>query len=157
MSVAPEHAVSSAPSTVDAGTCCAAQVGQGADQGDKPGRGWAVTIRLDLDAPQPVVFVAGTLERSGGALLTAVLEYVRQQHGGPVAVDLEQVSHVDRHGLASVIESGAVVARASPRVRRALTSSGPRAAPRVLGSGHLDQVAETRQPVVVRGPPGPEI
>ena len=89
--------------------------------GDEPERGCQVTIRLDLDAPEPVVSVAGTLERPGGALLAAVLEYVRQTHGGPIAVDLSRVSRIDGHGLAPVIESGVVVDGASPRVHRALT------------------------------------
>jgi hypothetical protein len=86
-----------------------------------PDRGCEVHIRLDLDAPRPVVSVAGPLERPGGDLLAAVLEYVRRTNRGPVALDLRGVSRVDRHGLAPVVESGAVVAGASPRVHRALT------------------------------------
>jgi hypothetical protein len=80
-----------------------------------------VTIQVDLDPPHPVVSVAGVLRRSGGSLLTAVLEYVRDQDGRPVAVDLRGVSQVDRHGLAPIIDSSAVLAGTSPAVDRALT------------------------------------
>src|SRR5687768_11484461 len=66
-------------------------------------RGGQVTVYVDLDPPLPVVSVVGVLGRSGGALLTAVLEYVREQDGRPVVVDLGDVSHVDRHGLAPII------------------------------------------------------
>ncbi len=91
---------------------------------DEPERGCEVTIELDLDPPHPLISVTGVLERSGGALLTAVLEYVReQQHGGPVAVDLRGVFHVDRHGLAPITESGVVLIAASPAVDQVLAGS----------------------------------
>ncbi len=83
-------------------------------------RGCEVTIQLDLGPPHPSISVAGVLGRSGGALLTAVLEYVREQDGRPVAVDLRDVSHVDRHGLASIIRSGVALAGTSPAVDQAL-------------------------------------
>jgi hypothetical protein len=92
-----------------------------APRDDDPDRGCEVRIRLDLAARRPVVCVAGPLEQPGGALLAAVLEYVRRTHRGPVALDLRGVSRVDRHGLAPVVESGAVVAGASPQVHRALS------------------------------------
>ncbi len=80
-----------------------------------------MTLYVDLDPPLPVVSVVGVLGRSGGALLTAVLEYVReQQHGRPVAVDLRGVSHVDRHGLAPIIVSGVVLTATSSAVDRVL-------------------------------------
>ena len=120
MTAAPEQVVLPAPSTGDVRPCTTGHAGRIPDRGIEPGHGWDVTIRLEIDAPQPVVLVVGALQRPGGALLTAVLEYVRQQHSGPVAVDLGQVSQVDRHGLAAVIASGADVASAPPRVRRAL-------------------------------------
>ena len=82
-----------------------------------------MTIQLDLDPPRPVVSVTGALGRSGGDLLTAVLQYARQQHGRPAAVDLQGVSHVDRHGVAALIDSDPVIHQASPEVDRALAAS----------------------------------
>jgi hypothetical protein len=120
MTAAPEQVVLDVPPMVDVRPCSTGDAGRGSDREYDPGHGWDVTIRLEIDAPQPVVLVAGALQRPGGALLTAVLEYVRQQHGGPVAVDLGRVSQVDSHGLAAVIASGADVTSAPPRVRRAL-------------------------------------
>ncbi len=82
--------------------------------------GCAVTIQLDLDSPHLLISVTGALGRSGGALLMAVLEYVREQHGRPVAVDLRGVSHVDRHGLAPIAESGVAVTATSSAVDQVL-------------------------------------
>jgi len=79
-----------------------------------------VTIEMDLDGPHPVVSVVGLLGHSGGALLAAVLEYVRERDGGPVAVDLRGVSQADRHGLAPVMKPGAVLAGTSPAVDEVL-------------------------------------
>ncbi len=97
-----------------------------------------VLLQPDLDPPRTVVAVVGLLGRSGGALLAAVLEYVREREGGPVAVDLRGVSQADRHGLAPVIESGAVLAGTSPAVEQVL-SRGTRAltdlARRAWGAG----------------------
>ena len=88
----------------------------------EPGRGCEVTIERNLDGPHSVVSVAGALEGPGGALLVAMLEYVLDHHGGPVAVDLCRVSHVDRHGLVPVVESdGVAVAGVSASVEEALT------------------------------------
>jgi hypothetical protein len=81
-----------------------------------------VSIQLDLEGPCPVISVTGVLGRPGGALLTAMLQYVRQQHGRRAAVDLRGVPRADRHGLASLIDSGAVIHRASPEVGRALVA-----------------------------------
>jgi hypothetical protein len=86
-----------------------------------PEAGCDVTVRLHLDGPHPVVSVVGALERPGGALLTAVLEYLRQTHSGPVTVDLSRVSDVDQTGLAPVIAAGVDVDGASARVDRILT------------------------------------
>jgi ABC-type transporter Mla MlaB component len=122
MTAAPEQVGLHVPPTVDVRPCSTGDTGGFADRQNDPGHVWDVTIRLEFDAGQPVVLVAGVLQRPGGALLTAVVEYVRQQHGGRVAVDLGQVSQVDSHGLAAVIASGADVTSASPRVRRALKS-----------------------------------
>ena len=83
--------------------------------------GCEVLILLDVTGPHPVVSVVGALERPGGALLAAVLEYVRRAHGGLVTVDLSLVSAVDRHGLGPVIATGAAVEGASLRVDRVLT------------------------------------
>jgi hypothetical protein len=79
-----------------------------------------VLLRSDLDPRRTVVSVVGLLGHSGGALLAAVLEYVRERGGGPVAVDLRGVSHADRRGLAPVIASGAVLAGTSPAVDQVL-------------------------------------
>jgi hypothetical protein len=87
------------------------------------GRDCEVTIEMDVDGPHPVVSVVGFLGRSGGALLSAVLEYVRERDSGPVALDLRGVSHADRHGLAPVIESGAVLAGTSPAVDQLLAGA----------------------------------
>jgi hypothetical protein len=122
MTAAPEQVVLHAPPTVDVRPRSTGDTGRIPDRENDPGHGWDVTIRLEIDAPQPVVLVAGALQRPGGALLTAVLEYVRQQHGGRVAVDLGQVSQVDSQGLTAVIASGVDVTSAPPRVRRALKS-----------------------------------
>lgn len=106
-------------------------------------RGCEVTIQLNLGPPHPSISVAGILGRSGGALLTAVLEYVReQQHGGPVAVDLRGVSHVDRHGLAPITGSGVVLTATSPAVDRVLAgrtrpSRGVESVERSAGSARL--------------------
>lgn len=108
------------PPTIDGRANSTGDAGRISDREHDPNHGWDVTIRLEIDAPQPVVLVVGALQRPGGALLTAVLEYARQQHGGRVAVDLGRVSRVDSHGLAAVIASGADVTSAPPRVRRAL-------------------------------------
>jgi len=152
------QAVLHASPTADAGTRSTLQVDHGAVRGYDRDHDWTVTIRLLLDAPEPVVFVAGALDRRGGALLTAVLEYVQQQHGGSVAVDLAQVSQIDRHGLASVIESGAMVASAPPRIRRVLTGSVRSA----RGTGRPEKRASAsgcRDPATSRRPGahGPEI
>jgi hypothetical protein len=120
MTAAPEQVVLHVPPPVDVRPCSTGDTGRTSDREHDSGHGWDVTIRLEIDAPQPVVLVVGALQRPGGALLTAVLEYVRQQHGGRAAVDLGQVSQIDSHGLAAVIASGADVTSAPPRVRRAL-------------------------------------
>jgi anti-anti-sigma regulatory factor len=120
MSAGPEQVVLHEPPKVDVRPCTRGGTGGLPDLENEPGHGWDVTIRLEIDGPGSVVLVVGDLQHPGGALLTAVLEYVRQQHGGPVAVDLGQVSQVDSHGLAAVIASGADVTSAPPRVRRAL-------------------------------------
>jgi len=120
MTAPPEQVVLGVPTTGDVRPCSTQDTGRLPDGEKDHGHSWDVTIRLEIDSPQPVVVVAGALQRPGGALLTAVLEYVRQQHGGPVAVDLAQVSQVDSQGLAAVIASGADVASAPPRVRRVL-------------------------------------
>jgi hypothetical protein len=87
------------------------------------GRDCEVTIEMDVDGPHAVVSVVGRLGRSGGALLSAVLEYMRERESGPVALDLRGVSHADRHGLAPVIESGAVLTGTSPAVDRVLAGA----------------------------------
>lgn len=79
-----------------------------------------VLLRSDSEPSRTVVSVVGPLGHSGGALLAAVLEYVREREGGLVAVDLRGVSHADRFGLAPVIESGAVLTGTSPAVDQVL-------------------------------------
>jgi hypothetical protein len=119
MTAAPDQVVLDVPPTVDGRPSSIGGAGRISDR-EHDRHGWDVSIRLEINAPQPVVLVVGALQRPGGALLTAVLEYVREQHGGRVTVDLGRVSQVDSHGLAAVIASGAEVTSAPPRVRRAL-------------------------------------
>jgi hypothetical protein len=108
------------------------------------------------------VSVVGFLGRSGGALLSAVLEYVRERESEPVALDLRGVSHADRHGLAPVIESGAALAGTSPAVdhvlagaRRTTDLLGRAAGAdtgRLPGSGKPVPYTRPRQPA-----PGPRL
>jgi hypothetical protein len=112
----------------------------GADDG--VGRRCKVSVQSDCDPARTVISVVGHLGHSGGALLAAVLEYVREREGGPVAVDLRGVSHADRHGLAPVIESGVVLAGTSPAVAHVLARARNFSAdvvgrPRRAGSGRL--------------------
>lgn len=116
------HVVSRPSVSGDVPGRCAGAARRGSGPGDHAfDDGCEVTVRLHFDGPHPVVSVVGALERPGGALLAAVLEYLRRTHGGPVTVDLSQVSDVDRHGLGPVIATGAAVEGASPRVDRVLT------------------------------------
>jgi hypothetical protein len=112
----------------------------GAD--DDVGRRCEVSLQSDCDPARTVISVVGLLEHSGGALLAAVLEYVREREGGPVAVDLRGVFHADRHGLAPLIESDVVLAGTSPAVAHVLAREGRSSAdvverPRRAGSGRL--------------------
>jgi hypothetical protein len=90
---------------------------------DHIGRRCEVLLESALERGRTVVCVVGLLERSGGALLAAVLEYVSEREGAPVAVDLRGVSCADRHGLAPVIESGAVIVGTSPAVDQVLAGA----------------------------------
>jgi hypothetical protein len=96
-----------------------------------------------VDPPRTVVSVVGLLGDSGGALLTALLEYVREREGGPVAVDLRGVLHADRHGLAPVIATGAVLTGTSPAVDRVL-AGGTRLAGNAVG--HARPAGTLRSP-----------
>ena len=123
-----------------------------------PDRECEVTIEMDVDGPRRVVSVVGPLGYSGGALLSAVLEYVRERGCGPVALDLRGVSHADRHGLAPVIESGAVLAGTSPAVDQVLASAtrptDAEGRNRSAGSGRLPS---SGKPVPDIGPGNPTV
>jgi hypothetical protein len=118
-----------------------------------PERGCEVTVYVDLSPPLPVVSVVGALGRAGGALLTAVLEYVREQDGRPAAVDLRDVPVADSHALVAVITSDAVLVATSPAVDRALadvTRCLPGVVSHESGDG-IERPAGSRQDVA-RGP-----
>jgi hypothetical protein len=124
--------------------------------------GCEVTIEVCPDRPQPVVSVVGLLGHSGGALLAAVLQYVRARDGGPVAVDLRGVSHADPSSLAAVIESGAVLAGSSPAVDQALAGfpspwTSVKSRGRIAATGRMSSSGkpdtDSRLPRPYRGPP----
>jgi len=79
-----------------------------------------VTVEVHRDLAPPVVVVSGCLGRQGGALLAALLAHVQELSGPPVVVDLRQVTHVHRLGLAPVLGAGTVVGDVSPVVAREL-------------------------------------
>jgi hypothetical protein len=86
----------------------------------EPGTVDEVTVEVHRQAVPPVVVVTGRLGREGGALLAAMLAHVRGRGGPRVVLDLRRVSYADRHGLAPVLEAGAVIRCASPAVDREL-------------------------------------
>ena len=118
-------------------------------------RGYQVTVNVDLDPPLPVVSVVGVLERSGGALLTAVLEYVREQDGRPVAVDLRGVSHVDRYGLAPITRFGVAIAGTSPAVDQALAHAMRRSRDMEdrAGTARTPRLPDPARPYGIHRPP----
>jgi hypothetical protein len=78
------------------------------------------TVCVDRSTPRPVVSVIGALDMSGAALLSAMLEHVRQTDGRTAVVDLSHVDYVDSHGLAPVLDANATICGASPLVTRLL-------------------------------------
>ncbi len=78
------------------------------------------TVCVDRSRPRPVVSVIGALDTSGAALLSAMLDHVRQTEGRTAVVDLTHVDYVDSHGLAPVLDADATICGASPLVTRLL-------------------------------------
>ena len=78
------------------------------------------TVCVDRSRPRPVVSVTGALDVSGAALLSAMLDHVREMEGRTAVVDLTGVDYVDSHGLAPVLDGDATVCGASPLVARLL-------------------------------------
>ena len=85
-----------------------------------PGPPDEFTVCVDRSRPRPVVSVIGALDTSGAALLSAMLDHVRQTEGRTAVVDLTHVDYVDSHGLAPVLDADATICGASPLVRRLL-------------------------------------
>lgn len=114
------------------------------DRADSLERGAAcqVTVEVHREVVPPVVVVSGCLGRQGGALLAAMLAHVQELSPTPVVVDLRQVSHVDRLGLAPVLDGAAIVGDVSPAVARELRALAGEPAPAgrrcrpVAGVGH---------------------
>ena len=88
--------------------------------GDGVGLGGDLTVYVDTDLRLPVVSVVGALEGHGQALLSAVLDHVREQIGPPIVVDLHGVSRTDRHALAPVLTADVVLTDTSPAVDEVL-------------------------------------
>ena len=85
-----------------------------------PGAPDEFTVCVDRSRPRPVVTVIGALDLSGAALLSAMLDHVRQTEGGTALVDLTHVDYVDSHGLAPDLDANATICGASPVVTRLL-------------------------------------
>lgn len=85
-----------------------------------PGAPDEFTVCVDRGRPRPVVSVIGALDMSGAALLSAMLDHVRQTEGRTAVVDLTHVDYVDSHGLAPVLDANATICGASPLVTRLL-------------------------------------
>ena len=85
-----------------------------------PGAPDEFTVCVDRSRPRPVVTVMGALDVSGAALLSAMLDHVRQTEGQTAVVDLVHVDYVDSHGLAPVLDANATICGASPVVTRLL-------------------------------------
>ena len=91
-----------------------------------PGAPGEFTVCVDRSRPRPVVSVIGALDTSGAALLSAMLDHVRETEGRTAVVDLTHVDYVDSHGLAPVLDANATICGASPLVTRLLELlSGP--------------------------------
>ncbi len=75
-------------------------------------------------APRPVIRVSGALDVSGAALLSAMLDHVRQVEGRTAEVDLARVDYADSHGLAPLLDGRVTIRRASPVVERLLALLG---------------------------------
>ncbi|UOY02967.1 STAS domain-containing protein [Blastococcus sp. PRF04-17] len=73
-------------------------------------------MEIRRSGERPVVAVSGELDLAGRDLLEAVLEHVRSTDPGLVLLDLRDVSFVDTHGLAPVLERDVVVVSASRAV-----------------------------------------
>lgn len=86
---------------------------------------WAeVSVCVSRRGPRPVISVSGALDTSGAALLTAMLDHVRQVEGWTAEVDLARVEYADSHGLAPLLDGQATIRRASPVVERLLALVG---------------------------------
>lgn len=105
---------------VPAGTASARRHAQEGCTDTAPGALDEFTVYVDRSRPRPVVSVIGALDTSGAALLSAMLDHVRQTEGRTAVVDLTHVDYVDSHGLAPVLDADATICGASPLVRRLL-------------------------------------
>ncbi len=105
---------------VPAGTASGRHHAQEGCTDTAPGVPEEFTVCVDRSRPRPVVTVIGALDVSGAALLSAMLDHVRQTEGRTALVDLTHVDYVDSHGLAPVLDADAAICGASPVVTRLL-------------------------------------
>ncbi len=105
---------------VPAGTASGRHHAQEGCSDTAPGVPEEFTVCVDRSRPRPVVTVIGALDVSGAALLSAMLDHVRQTAGRAALVDLTHVDYVDSHGLAPVLDANATICGASPVVTRLL-------------------------------------
>ncbi len=118
------------PSSVPAGTASAWHHTEACGINTAPGASDEFTVWVDRSRPRPVVSVTGDLDASGAALLSAMLDHVRESEGRTAVVDLTGVDYVDSHGLAPVLDGDAIICGASPLVTRLLDLlAGPLPAP----------------------------
>ncbi len=77
-----------------------------------------MVVHVSRRSPRSLASVSGAPDRSGGALLAAMREHVRQTDGGPVEVDLAAVDYADSYGLAPLLDRRVTISRTSRVVRR---------------------------------------
>lgn len=89
-----------------------------------PARSAELSVHVSRCGPRPVVTVIGALDTGGAALLSAMLDHVRETEGRGAEVDLSRVDYADSHGLAPLLDGQAPIRQASPVVRRLLAALG---------------------------------